>query len=799
MESYIKKFSEIGINDVNSVGGKNASLGEMYNQLTSKGIRIPNGFATTSLAFWEFLKENKIETSLKSILINLDRKAFTNLNHIGKKARDLILNATFSEAFSEEIINEYTTLCGKNKKEVAVRSSATAEDLPDASFAGQHETYLNIKGEAALLEAVKKCFASLYTNRAIKYREDKGFKHETIALSVGVQLMVRADKGCSGVGFTIDPESGFENIILISGVWGLGENMVQGTVNPDEFYVFKPSLTQNKYPIIQKKLGDKKLTMIYADNHQSKTIMNIETPKEKQEQFVLSDIEVITISKWAKEIENHYQKPMDIEWAKDGITNNLYITQARPETVHQTRNKNIQMVYKLLDKGQLLSQGNAVGSKIAVGTACFLKSPKEVGELTPNSIIVTDTITPDWDPLLKQVSGIITNKGGRTSHAAIVARELGVPAIVGCGNATSAIKNGASITMSCAEGKTGHIYQGKCNFNTEEIDFSNIKLPKTEAKLILADPDSAFQLSSYPNNGVGLLRMEFIITHHVKVHPMALVKFDDIKDNSVKKVIEKITKTYTDKKDYFVDKLSQGIATIAAAFYPKEVIVRLSDFKTNEYANLIGGKDFEPHEENPMLGFRGASRYYNELYKAGFALECKAIKKVHQNMGLTNLKVMVPFCRTLEEGKKVIAVMAENGLKQGDNGLEVYTMVEIPSNVILAEQFAEIFDGFSIGSNDLTQLTLGIDRDSELMMNLFDENNEAAKQMVRMAIQSAKKTHTKIGLCGQAPSDYPEFAAFLVNEGIDSISFNPDALLQGIENINKAEQQVIDRALVNSK
>lgn len=799
MKSYIKKFSEIGINDVNNVGGKNASLGEMYNQLTSKGILIPNGFATTALTFWEFLKENKIETSLKNILTNLDRKTYANLNQIGKQARDLILNATFSKTFSEEIINEYITLCGKDEKEVAVRSSATAEDLPDASFAGQHETYLNIKGKAALLEAVKKCFASLYTNRAIKYREDKGFKHETIALSVGVQLMVRADKGCSGVGFTIEPESGFENVILISGVWGLGENIVQGTVNPDEFYVFKPCLEQGNYPIIQKKLGDKKLTMIYADKHQSKTIMNIETPKEKQEQFVLSDIEVITLSKWAKEIENHYQKPMDIEWAKDGITNTLYITQARPETVHQTRSKNIHKAYKLLDKGKLLAQGNAIGSKIVTGTACILKSPKEVGELTPNSIIVTDTITPDWDPLLKQVSGIITNKGGRTSHAAIVARELGVPAIVGCVNATSAIKNGESITISCAEGKTGYIYQGKCNFNTEEIDFSNIKLPKTEAKLILADPDSAFQLSSYPNNGIGLLRMEFIITHHVKVHPMALVKFDEIKDNSVKNDIEKITKTYTDKKDYFIDKLSQGIATIATAFYPKEVIIRLSDFKTNEYANLIGGKDFEPHEENPMLGFRGASRYYNDLYKAGFALECKAIKKVHQIMGLTNLKVMVPFCRTLEEGKKVIAVMAENGLKQGDNGLEVYTMVEIPSNVILAEQFAEIFDGFSIGSNDLTQLTLGIDRDSELMMNLFDENNEAAKQMIRMAIKSAKKTHTKIGLCGQAPSDYPEFAAFLVNEGIDSISFNPDALLQGIENINKAEQQVIDRAHLSSK
>lgn len=790
MELRIKKFSEIGIKDVGSVGGKNASLGEMYNELTSKEVRIPNGFATTSFAFWGFLKENNIQTQIENVLKKLDRDYYSNLEAIGKQARDLILGATFSPIFSEEIIYEYHNLCGKDLKEVAVRSSATAEDLPDASFAGQHETYLNIKGNDVLLKAVKKCFASLYTNRAIKYREDKGFEHHDVALSVGVQLMVRSDKGSSGVGFTIDPESGFENVMLFSGSWGLGENIVQGTINPDEYYVFKPSLAQDKYPIIQKKLGDKKLTMVYAEAQQDKTIINIETPIEKQEQFVLQDSELITLANWAKIIEDHYQKPMDIEWAKDGISNQLFITQARPETVHQTRNKNILLEYTLLEKGKLLAQGNAVGSKIAIGKARLLQSPKDADQLLPDTIIVTDTITPDWDPLLKQVAGIITNKGGRTSHAAIVARELGVPAIVGCSNATTTIKNGEPITMSCAEGKAGYVYKGECAFNKKEIDFSNIKTPKTEAKLILADPERAFQLSSYPNNGVGLLRMEFIITHHVKVHPMALVKFNQIKEGSVKKTIENITKTYADKKEYFVDKLSQGIATIAAAFYPKEVIVRLSDFKTNEYANLIGGKDFEPHEENPMLGFRGAARYYNDLYKDGFALECKAINKVREQMGLTNLKVMVPFCRTIEEGKKVVTVMAENGLKRGDNNLEIYTMVEIPSNVILAEKFAEIFDGFSIGSNDLTQLTLGIDRDSELMMDLFDENNEAPKQMIRMAIQSAKKTNTKIGLCGQAPSDYPEFTSFLVEEGIDSISFNPDALLQGIANINKAESSM---------
>ena len=790
MKSHIKKFSEIGIIDVATVGGKNASLGEMYNQLTSKGVRIPNGFATTSYAFWKFLKDNKIEEPIKQLLKKLNRTNYSNLETIGEQARDLILSGTFSTAFSEDIKTSYTNLCGKDVKEVAVRSSATAEDLPDASFAGQHETYLNIKGENQLLDAVKKCFASLYTNRAIKYREDKGFKHHDVALSVGVQLMVRSDKGCSGVGFTIEPESGFDNVIVLSGVWGLGENIVQGTVNPDEFYVFKPSLAQGKYPIIQKKLGDKKLTMVYSNKQHGKTIVNTKTPMVKQQQIVLTDKEIIKLANWAKLIEDHYKKPMDIEWAKDGITSELFITQARPETVHHIQNKNIHIEYKLLDKGKILSQGNAVGSKITVGKACFLKSPKNVSALEPNTIIVTDTITPDWDPLLKQVAGIVTNKGGRTSHAAIVARELGVPAIVGCGDATQNIKDGSIITISCAQGKTGYIYKGELAFKKNEIDFSNIKMPKTEVKMILADPENAFPLSFYPNNGVGLLRMEFIITHNVKIHPMALVKFDELTDISLKKEISEITATYNLKTDYFVDKLSQGIATIAAAFYPKEVIVRLSDFKTNEYANLIGGKDFEPHEENPMLGFRGASRYYNDLYKAGFALECKAIKKVREQMGLTNLKVMIPFCRTLEESKKVVATMAENGLKQSENGLEIYTMVEIPSNVILAEKFAEIFDGFSIGSNDLTQLTLGVDRDSELMGQLFDENNEAAKQMIKLAIQSARKTETKIGLCGQAPSDFPEFAAFLVKEGIDSISFNPDALLQGIENINKAEKSL---------
>ena len=787
MESLIKTFNEISIKDIANVGGKNASLGEMYNNLSSKGILVPNGFATTSFAFWSFLEENQLNKPLLELLKTLDRKTYSNLNEIGEKARQVILKGKFSKQFSVKIIQAYKNLSLENYIEVAVRSSATAEDLLDASFAGQHESFLNIKGEEGLLVTVKKCFASLYTNRAIKYREEKGFKHEEIALSVGVQKMVRSDKSCSGVGFTIDPESGFENAMLLSGVWGLGENIVQGTVTPDEFYIFKPALKQGFYPIIQKKLGSKDKTMIYASNNDHSSIMNIDTPIEQQQQYVLNDEEITKLANWSIIIEDHYNKPMDIEWAKDGLTNELFIIQARPETVHHSKNKNLLVEYKLLEKGKILATGNAVGSKLTFGKAKILNSPKDADKLQPGDIIVTDTISPDWDPILKKSRGIITNKGGRTSHAAIVSRELGVPAIVGCTNATENIKNGELITISCAEGKTGFIYQGKLEFEEKSIDFGNITMPKTEAKLILADPEKAFQLSYYPNNGVGLMRMEFIITHSVKVHPMALAQFEKVKDESTKKSIEQLTKGYQNKEDYFIDKLSQGVAMIAAAFYPKEVIVRLSDFKTNEYANLIGGEYFEPKEENPMLGFRGAARYYSEFYKEGFRLECEAIKKVRNKMGLTNVKVMVPFCRTLEEGKKVLQVMENHGLKQGDNNLEVYVMVEIPSNVILAEEFAEIFDGFSIGSNDLTQLTLGIDRDSEYMSQLFDENNPAAKKMIEMAIEKAHKTKTKIGLCGQAPSDFPEYASFLVKKGIDSISFNPDALLKGIENINKAE------------
>jgi pyruvate, water dikinase len=790
MESYIKSFKQILLSDIPSVGGKNASLGEMFNRLSGKGVPVPDGFATTSAAFWYFLDYNKLRQPIINHLHELDRLNYANLSEIGQKIRKLMLNATLPDDLAKAIVAQYKVLFNNKDAAVAVRSSATAEDLPNASFAGQHESYLNIEGEKAVLKAVQDCFASLYTDRAIKYREDNGFDHSKIALSVGVQKMVRADLACAGIGFTLEPESGFRDIVHLSGVWGLGENIVQGAVTPDEFFVFKPMLLQGKKAIVQKRLGEKAKTMIYANEKNHSTI-NIDTPPVLREKFVLSDEEVLKIARWALIIEEHYGKPMDIEWAKDGETQELFILQARPETVHSQHKATVFTEYQLLEKGKVLVEGDAIGSKIATGIARVLASPKDAHRLNKGEIVVTNITSPDWDPILKKASAIVTNKGGRTSHAAIVARELGVAAIVGAEGATSKVKDGDMITVSCSEGKTGFVYEGALKFKEIDNDFSALKLPQqTNVMMIIGDPDKAFKWSFYPNDGVGLMRIEFMITHAVQIHPMALVNFDKLTDPAVKKQIETITHHYADKKMYFIDNLSQGIATIAAAFYPKEVIVRMSDFKTNEYANLIGGKDFEPVEENPMLGFRGASRYYNDLYKEGFELECKAIKVVREDMGLTNVKVMIPFCRTVEEGKKVIAVMRDYGLKQGENGLEIYVMAEIPSNVILAEQFAKVFDGFSIGSNDLTQLTLGIDRDSAIVSDLFNEKNEAVKQMLSMVIQKAKQAGVKIGLCGQAPSDFPEFAQFLVEQGIDSISFNPDALLRGVDNINKAELEM---------
>ena len=790
MSIFTKKFKDITIADLPDVGGKNSSLGEMYSNLSAKGISVPNGFATTALAFWTFLDYNKLWERLLRLLHTLDRAKFSNLKEIGSKARELMMQADMPDDIVKAIVQEYRELCNDGDKDVAVRSSATAEDLPQASFAGQHESFLNIKEEKEVVLAVQKCFASLYTDRAIKYREDNGFAHEKVALSVGVQNMVRSDKASSGVAFTLEPESGFREIIHISGVWGLGENLVQGTVTPDEFLVFKPTLKLNKEAIIQKRLGDKLMTMIYAPAGAEISTINIDTPKQKQEQYVLNDEEITQVAQWCLVIEDHYGKPMDIEWARDGITNKIYIIQARPETVQSSKNTLITSEYELVQKGEIITTGQAIGDKVVFGKARILHSPKDANKINPGEIVVTDLTSPDWDPILKDAAAIITNKGGRTSHASIVARELGVPAVVGCNDATTTIKDGDMITVSCCEGKTGNIYKGEVPFKITETDFSAIAKPSaTEVMLIVGDPDKAFKLSFYPNDGVGLMRIEFIINHFIQVHPMALVKFNELKDEEVKRKIEELTHHYPDKKQYFVEKLAQGVATIAAAFYPKDVIVRMSDFKTNEYANLIGGAAFEPKEENPMLGFRGASRYYNELYKEGFALECAAIKKVRENMGLDNVKVMIPFCRTLDEGKKVIQVMEQNGLDRNkDASLEIYMMAEIPSNVLLAEKFAEIFDGFSIGSNDLTQLTLGIDRDSSIVSSLFSEQNEAAKMMIALVIEKALKAGRKIGLCGQAPSDYPEFAQFLVQQGINSISFNPDAIIKGIENINKAKR-----------
>jgi pyruvate,water dikinase len=791
VNDYIKKFREIRIEDVPTVGGKNASLGEMIAVLSKDGINVPDGFATTASAFEYFLAENSIKEPLQQLMSQLDRENFSNLKDIGRQARQMVSNASMPSSFAQAIRTAYKELCGENYFEVAVRSSATAEDLPNASFAGQHDSFLNVKGDTELLKAVQNCFASLYTDRAIKYREDNQFEHAKVSISVGVQKMVRSDKACSGIGFTLEPESGFRDLIHLSGVWGLGENIVQGTVTPDEFFVFKPTLLQRKRAIIQKKLGSKEKTMIYSGAAEGNSTVNTDTPANKRKEFVLSDPEITTLAQWALAIERHYQKPMDIEWAKDGVTGQLFVIQARPETVQSRKNPLQVKSFELLQKGEYLTEGQAIGSKVAVGIARVLQSTNDAEKLQPGEIVVTDVTSPDWDPILKKSAAIITNKGGRTSHASIVARELGVPAIVGTGNGTEKIRDGDWITVSCSEGRTGFVYKGKLEYREVNLDFSQIKKPgRTEVMLIIGDPDQAFKWSLYPNDGVGLMRMEFIITHFVRTHPLALVKFQELKNASTKGIIEELTDGYADKTKYFIDKLAQGIATIAAAFYPRDVIVRMSDFKSNEYANLIGGEEFEPKEENPMIGFRGASRYYHDLYKPGFKLECEAIKTVRQEMGLTNVKLMIPFCRTVEEGKKVLDLMAANGLdRQKDDSLEIYVMAEIPSNVLQADEFADLFDGFSIGSNDLTQLTLGIDRDSALVADLFNEQNKSAKKMISMMIERAKNSGVKIGLCGQAPSDFPEFAQFLVQNGIDSISFNPDALLKGIENIISAEQR----------
>lgn len=786
---YILPFNAIGMQHLPEVGGKNASLGEMFNTLSSFGIKIPDGFALTANAYRLFVQENGLEAKLKSALDKLDNKDLSNLTEIGATCRNIIASGKIPDSIQKEILTAYDHLKSGKEISVAVRSSATAEDLPTASFAGQHDSFLNIKGGENLLRAIHNCYISLFNDRAIKYRVDNSFEHLQVALSVGVQYMVRSDLSSAGVAFTIDPESGFENVIYITGAWGLGENIVQGAVNPDEFYVFKPSIEQKKQSIIFRKLGAKENKMVYSEGTE-KPIVNIETSPAERVVFCLSDKEVVTLGEWFYTIEKHYKNPMDIEWAKDGLTSELFIVQARPETVHGKQQNITIKEYKLLSKEQPICKGKAVGRSIASGRVCIVNSLADAAKVQQGDIIVADITNPDWNSMLRKAVSIVTNKGGRTSHASIVARELGIHAVVGTSDATQKLHDGQIITVSCIEGDEGMIYNGKLEWTEKEVHFENIAATKTKPMFILADPGKAFRLSFYPNQGVGLLRMEFIITNSIRIHPMALVKFNELADSNDKKAIEAITHQYPNKKKYFTEKLSEAVAMVAAAFYPKDVIVRMSDFKTNEYVQLIGGKVFEPEEENPMLGFRGASRYYNERYREGFGLECEAMRIVRDEMGMKNVKLMIPFCRTIAEGKLVLETMKNFGLERGKNGLEVYVMAEIPSNVILAKEFAEIFDGFSIGSNDLTQLTLGIDRDSSIITDLFDENNEAVKQMLATVIQAAKKAGVKIGLCGQAPSDYPEFAQFLVAQGIDSISFTPDALLKGIENIRAAEEKL---------
>ena len=795
-EKLILWFDEIGIEDVPLVGGKNASLGEMYQKLTAKGVAVPHGFAITAYAYRHLLKDAGIEQAIKDALAGLDTTDMKNLQERGAKVREIIETAEFPDDLRQEISVAYAKMEEEYGKDVAiaVRSSATAEDLPDASFAGQQDTYLNISGMDALIHNCRKCFASLFTNRAISYRHDKGFGQFDVYLSITIQKMVRSDSAASGVMFSIDTESGFENAVFLTGAWGLGENVVQGAVNPDEFYIFKPTLKEGKRPIVGKRLGSKEIKMVYdTDPGAKESVKNIPTTPEERQKYVISDDEILQLAKWACIIEDHYGRGMDIEWAKDGDgvnagTGNLFIVQARPETVHSQTSKKFIETYKMLETGKIIATGQAVGAKIGQGIAHVIDNADGIHDFKAGEVLVTDMTDPDWEPIMKIASAIVTNRGGRTCHAAIISRELGIPCVIGTVDGSKRIKSGAEVTASCADGEAGNIYEGFLKFDIERVDLDKIPATRTKIMLNSGIPEKAFSESQLPNDGVGLAREEFIINSHIGIHPLALYEFDDLKsrasggdseaDEVVKKIEEMTTAYPGDKKQFFIDKLAEGVGRIGAAFYPKDVIVRLSDFKSNEYANLVGGQLYEPVESNPMIGWRGASRYYDPKYKRAFELECKALLKVRNDMGLNNIKLMVPFCRTPEEGRKVIEVMREFGLVQGENKLEVYVMCEIPSNVIAADAFSDVFDGFSIGSNDLTQLTLGLDRDSDLVSHIYDERNDAVKTMVQMVIDTAKRRGRKIGICGQAPSDFPEFATFLVECGIDSMSLISDTVIK---------------------
>ncbi len=781
-------FKEISKKDVPLVGGKNASLGEMFSQLTKKGINVPGGFATTSYAYRYFLEKNNLLPELKKTFKKLDLKNIKTLQEVGKEARNLILKAKFPEDLEREIIKAYREL-GKRYGEnpdVAVRSSATAEDLPSASFAGQHETYLNIRGEKALIEAVKKSIASLFTNRAISYREKRGFDHFKIALSVGVQKMVRSDLASAGVIFTLDTETGFKDIVLINSSWGLGETIVKGKVVPDEFLVFKPTLERGFEPIISKNLGTKKRKLVYGAG--IKTTKEVPVSQKAQNRFSLTDSEILTLARWATSIEKHYGVSQDIEWAKDGKTKKIFIVQSRPETVHVRKKEPVFKEYVLKEKKpQLLLEGIAIGEKIAAGKVRVIKDIRRINEFRAGEILVTINTDPDWEPIMKMSSAIITDLGGRTSHAAIVSRELGVPCMVGAKKATSILKNGQEITLDCSSGETGKIYQGKVKWEEKEHKLKQIPETRTKIMLNIGTPEIAFHNSFLPHRGVGLAREEFIIASKIKIHPLALINYQKL-DKKLKKQIAEITPGYKNKKQFFVDELTRGIGQIGAAFFPEPVIVRFSDFKTNEYASLLGGNLFEPEEENPMIGWRGASRYYDPQFKAAFLLECQALKIAREKFGLKNIWAMIPFCRTLEEGEKVLKIMKEEGLERGKNGLKVIVMCEIPSNAILTEEFLKIFDGMSIGSNDLTQLILGIDRDSATLKKVGNEKNEAVKEMIKKVIKICRQKKKYIGICGQAPSDFPDFAEFLVEQGIESMSLNPDTLIKTTLDIAKKEK-----------
>jgi pyruvate,water dikinase len=793
---FIRWFCDISMADVGLVGGKNASLGEMCRELVPRGINVPNGFAITAEGYRHVLQVGGLAQTIQSILADLNTADLTNLAERGRRVREAILATPFPAALQQEIRGAYATLSAEYGPEtdVAVRSSATAEDLPDASFAGQQESFLNIRGERALLDACQQCLASLFTDRAISYRVDKGFDHFAVALSIGVQQMVRSDLGAAGVMFTLDTESGFPDVVLINSAYGLGESVVKGRVDPDEFLVFKPTLLQGFRPILKRAVGAKQEKLIYATRGGRSTRI-VPAPTEERERFSITDSEVLTLARWGCVIEDHYSRkagrpmPMDIEWAKDGATGQLFILQARPETVHALARKATLDTYRLEERGTPLLTGKSIGEKIGAGPVRVVKDVGELRQFRPGEVLVADMTDPDWEPTMKMAAAIVTNRGGRTCHAAIVSRELGVPCIVGTENATATVLPGQPVTVCCAEGEVGTVYEGTLKFTRHTLDVEHLPRPHTKIMLNVGNPDQAFSLSFLPNDGVGLAREEFIISSAIRVHPLALVQFDALPPGPDKDAITRLTRNYPHKPDYFVDRLAEGVGQIAAAFYPKDVIVRLSDFKTNEYAGLLGGAQFEPTEENPMLGFRGASRYYDPRYRGGFLLECRAMKKVREEMGLTNVKVMIPFCRTVEEGNKVLAVMAEAGLRRGEQGLEVYVMCEIPANVILTEEFAAIFDGFSIGSNDLTQLTLGLDRDSAIVAHLFDERNAAVMRLVQDVIRRARACGRKVGICGQAPSDYPEFARFLVTCGIDSISLNPDTVLKTTQDIATLERQ----------